>query len=530
MNTSAAIGNLSWLASSLRELRRFRRNAGDLEGTQRRLLQHYLLRNADTAFGQQHRFGDIHGLEEFAERVPVRGYDAFEPWIARIAVGEDRVLSTDRVRLFEPTSGSSGPSKLIPYTGALQREIRRAVAAWSAGNFLAQPDLLLGRAYWSLTPQIAITQAPASVVPVGFDEDSAYLGGAAQKLINWTLATHPALRQVDDMDEFWRLTLLMLLHCSDLRLISVWHPSYLALLIERLRTHWTSLLEELAKGVRLAEPALRVPGNPTRSAELRSTGCDDLHGIWPKLQLISCWADGHAAASIPQIQALFPDAVIQAKGLLATEGIVTIPFANQRPLAYRSHVFEFFDDSGQVHLPWQLVKDQTYSIAITTGGGLYRYRLGDRVRVDGFYHDVPCVHFVGREDRVSDYFGEKLSEDFVGEVIRAVLSPIDPNPRFAMLALDESLDRPAYVLYIEADGDLPASLPQHLERELRANPHYELCVRLGQLDSVRTSRIQGNGFDAYASRLSKTGMRIGDIKPAPLSRRSGWNRYFSGCD
>jgi len=530
MNTGAAIGNLSWLASSLPEFRRFRRDAGNLEHTQRILLRDYLTSNADTAFGRQHGFANIRGFADYAERVPARNYDDFEPWIARIAAGEDRVLSADRVRLFEPTSGSSGPSKLIPYTGALQREIRRAVAAWSAGNFLASPDLLLGRAYWSLTPQIAMSEPPESVVPVGFDEDTAYLGGAAQKLIDRTLATDPDLRQVSDMDEFWRLTLLMLLQCNDLRLISVWHPSYLALLIERLRMHWASLLEDLAKGVRLAEPSLRVRGSLERSAELRSRGCDDLHGIWPKLQLISCWADGHAAALIPQIQALFPDAVIQAKGLVATEGIVTIPFAKRRPLAYRSHVFEFFDDSGQVHLPWQLEKDRTYSVAITTGGGLYRYRLGDRVRVDDFFDDVPCLHFVGREDRVSDYFGEKLSEDFVGAAIRSVLSSVVPYPRFAMLAMDESLDRPAYVLYIEADGDLAASLTEQLERELCANPHYELCIRLGQLGSARVCRIQCNGFDAYARRLTETGMRLGDIKPAPLSRRKGWSRYFKACD
>lgn len=530
MNTAAAIGNLSWLAGSLPELRRFRRDARDLEGTQRKLLRDYLLRNADTAFGRQHGFADIRGFTDYAERVPARSYDDFEPWITRIAAGEERVLSTDRVRLFEPTSGSSGPAKLIPYTGALQQEFRRAVAVWSAGNFMAQPDLLLGRAYWSLTPQMAMSQLHESVIPVGFDEDSAYLGGAVQKLINRTLATHPALRQVSDMDEFWRLTLLMLLGCNDLRLISVWHPSYLALLIERLRTHWEALLEDLAKGVHPAEPSLRVPGSPARSVELRSIGCDDLHGIWPKLRLISCWADGHAAASIPEIQALFPHAVIQAKGLLATEGVVTIPFAQRRPLAYRSHVFEFFDDSDQVHLPWQLEKEKTYSVAITTGGGLYRYRLGDRVRVDDFFDDVPCLHFVGREDRVSDYFGEKLSEDFAGEAIRTALTSVDPDPRFAMLALDETLYRPAYVLYIEADGDLPASLPQQLERELCANPHYELCVRLGQLGSVRICRIQGNGFDAYTGRLSETGMRLGDIKPVPLSRRSGWNRYFRACD
>jgi hypothetical protein len=116
MNVGATFGNLSWLAASLPEYRRFKRDARNLESTQRNRLQHYLRRNAGTAFGLQHGFGGINSWEEFTEQVPVRNYDDFEPWISRIAAGELKVLTQDPVRLFEPSSGSSGPAKLIPYT------------------------------------------------------------------------------------------------------------------------------------------------------------------------------------------------------------------------------------------------------------------------------------------------------------------------------------------------------------------------------------------------------------------------------
>jgi hypothetical protein len=245
MNIGAAVGNIGWLAASLPEYRRFMRDAGNPEASQRARLEHYLRENADTAFGRHYDFASLCSPGDYAERVPIQGYDAFEPWIDRIANGEARVLTADPVRLFEPTSGSSGPSKLVPYTASLQREIRQAVAAWSSKNFLSQPGLLFGRAYWSLTPQMSLPERPGSAVPIGFDEDSAYLGGAAQKLINRTLVAAPALRDLHDMDAFWRSTLLMLLRSTDLRLVSVWHPSYLVVLVERLREQWASLLEEL---------------------------------------------------------------------------------------------------------------------------------------------------------------------------------------------------------------------------------------------------------------------------------------------
>ena len=513
MSIGPAVGNIGWFAASLPELRRFKRDAKDLEAAQVARLRQYLSVNANTAFGRQHGFADIRDFSQYAQRVPPRNYEDLQPWIKRIAKGEGEVLSIDPVRLFEPTSGSSGAAKLIPFTKSLQREIRQAVAVWAAQNFIMQPNLFLGRAYWSLTPQMPPAQTD-SVVPIGFDADSAYLGGVAQRLINLALVSDPTLRDERDMDRFWHSTLLMLLLCDDLRLVSVWHPSFLSLLVEKLRKHWPLLLRDLAGRA------------PVRAGFLQDCGCDDLRQIWPKLQLISCWADGHAKESIPGIETFFPGVAIQPKGLMATEGVITLPLANHRPLAIRSHVFEFLDENDNVFAPWQLQQGQEYSVLLTTGGGLYRYQLGDRVAVDGFYRQVPSLRFLGRDKQVSDYFGEKLNETFVARLLDELLSTYGLQPRFSMLALDDSRSPPAYVLFLETEAAIPDALAAQLEAKLSENPHYALCVRLGQLGEAQISRIRGNGFEIYSNRLARKGLRIGDIKPTPLSRYSGWSRFF----
>lgn len=524
VNAGALAGNLSWLAASLPEYRRFNRDAKNLENVQRRRLAHYLKRNADSVFGLEHDFANISSWEEYSERIPIRNYDEFEPWISRIGGGDQHVLSKDPVRLFEPSSGSSGPAKLIPYTQSLQREIRQAVAVWSAGNFLSQPALLSGRAYWSLTPQIKSVQPSESVIPVGFDEDSAYLGGITRQLINRTLVTHPSLSQVGDMETFWRLTLLMLLQCPDLRFISVWHPSFLRLLIQRLRENWTSLIRDLDSGLTLIDVA--IPSNPMRAKELATLGCEDLLGIWSELRLISCWTDGHSSSYARQLATLFPGVAIQSKGLVATEAIVTLPFRELRPLAIRSHVFEFLDDDDRALAPWQLEKGGVYTIVVTTGGGLYRYRLGDRVEVEEFFFDVPSLRFLGKDGQVSDFYGEKLNENFVATALQKVFAQNNVDPIFALLAIEETRVPPAYVLYVETESELPESVAQQLDIELRANPHYDLCVKLGQLGGAQVVRVRHNAFDLYTKRLSNMGMRIGDIKPTPLSLHSGWHRFL----
>jgi len=526
VKTTAAIGNLGWFAASMPEYRRYRRDAHRVEQVQRSRLTWYLERNAGTAFGQDHGFACVSSWEEFVDRVPVQRYEDIEPYVSRIAAGEANVLTADPVRLFEPSSGSAGPAKWIPYTRTMQQEVRRAVALWVTALFRSRPDLLPGPAYWSLTPQLTTAGARRSAVPVGFDDDSAYLGGLAERLIRHTMVTHAGLRELTDADRFFDATLLLLLKAAELRLFSVWHPSYLDLLLRRMQDNWSALLDLVGSGVRDGTHGIAIDGDPARARQLERIGGPDPRQVWPHLGLISCWTDGHAASYLPRIRELFPGVAIQGKGLVATEAFVTVPVGRLRPLAIRSHVFEFLNEDGKVLAPWQLDMGERYAVLVSTGGGLCRYRLGDRVEVDGFFEDVPSLRFVGREDQVSDYFGEKLSEAFVTSALHALVAATGVTPSFSLLAVDQRVAPAAYTLYAETRREWPGSAAALLEAELRRNPHYDYCRRIGQLGPVRIMRVGPGAYDRYAGRLQENGMRLGDIKPASLSALSHWQDWF----
>ncbi|MDH3549041.1 MAG: GH3 auxin-responsive promoter family protein, partial [Gammaproteobacteria bacterium] len=466
----------------------------------------------------------IGSWEDFADNIPVRPYEEFEPWIEQIAGGAKNVLTAEPVKLLEPSSGSSGAEKWIPYTRGLQAEFRRAVAVWISSVFLEMPALRAGRAYWSLTPPAQRDRPQESSVPIGFDEDSAYLGGLAQRLVNLTLATPPQLRGVTDMDMFWRLTLLSLLRCRDLRLISVWHPSFVLLLLRYLRNNWSSLLDDLASG--LSTPTIRIARDTPRSRELARLGPDNAGSVWPNLAMISCWGDAHAANYLPDLRAEFPGVSLQPKGIVATEAFITLPFAHHHPLAIRSHFFEFQDKAGNILPAWSLEEKCTYTLIVTTGGGLYRYALRDQVEVTGFHADIPSLRFIGKADNVSDHYGEKLNEAFVATCLDRIFARFGLKPRFAMLALDADGTPPRYSLYVESTAELPAQLADALEEQLRESHHYDLCIRLGQLRPVGVTRITGDAYDIYTRTLVEHGMRLGDIKPTPLGRRSDWSIYF----
>jgi hypothetical protein len=117
--------------------------------------------------------------------------------------------------------------------------------------------------------------------------------------------------------------------------------------------------------------------------------------------------------------------------------------------AATSHFYEFIEQPGAApRLLHELEENHEYSVLLTTGGGLYRYRLGDRVRVTGFAENTPLLEFLGKEDGVSDLCGEKLSPTFVGSVLEELSGERAYSSDFAMLAPSQQ-ESPRYVLFLQ---------------------------------------------------------------------------------
>ncbi|MEX1016505.1 MAG: GH3 auxin-responsive promoter family protein [Phycisphaeraceae bacterium] len=525
-----------WRFAHRPQAMRFRRALSHPAQTQARLLRRCLLRNASTVYGQQFGFDRIHSVADYQQRVPLVRYDALSSYIDRIRHDEAGVLTREPVRRLVPSSGSTAAAKLIPYTASLQREFGRAIGPWVCDLLARYPRLRHGPAYWSISPAVTPPDL-SSAAPIGFDDDTDYLGGMLSRLVDALLVVPGCVRHAPSIDALRYLTLLCLLHARELRLISVWHPSFLTLLLSALPTWWPRLVRDVAEGTATppgpVEPALmeaitrRWRPDPQRAAELRRLDPCRPADIWPALTLISCWGDGWAADAQRALTALLPNVAVQFKGLIATEAFVSLPYGQGYPLAVCSHFFEFIDDAGKPRTAEQIEPGGEYEVAVTTGGGLYRYRLGDRVRVDGRLAATPCIRFLGRADRVSDRCGEKLSEGFVTMVLERTLHHC--NVRFAMLAPDDDAQPMCYTLYVEADLHVTAAaLARKLDEQLQANPHYRYCRALGQLGPARVCRVADNAQQRYLTHMATLGQRLGDIKPTPLSSHANWRHVFTG--
>ena len=553
-SVSAAAANGLWCLSLVDDALAFRRARRDVRGAQTKLLTGLIRRNAGTEFGRRWRFDAVRSAEDYRRRVPLSTYDDYQSDISRIMRGEQGVLTSDPVFLLEPTSGSTGPTKLIPYTRSLKAEFRRAIAPWVVDLFRRDPRLLSGKSYWSVSPVSRSSECSGAAVPIGFEDDSEYLGVVGRKLVQAALAVPTDVRFIEDMNAFRYVTLLFLLRCRSLSILSVWHPSFLTLLLKPLSEWADQLSGDIAAG-RITPPTpvsaalmdrlqARLRPDPGRAREIRRHLCSgmDLEAsaskLWPNLRLISCWADGNAAPYVPALAAALPNATVQAKGLVATEGVVSIP-GHGRPgglLAVRSHFFEFLP-RGEVQgdntlLAHELREGERYSVVITTGGGLYRYQTGDLVDVVGHVESCPLLRFAQKESHVSDRFGEKLNEEHVQQVLDSGLAEYNLSTDFVMLAFDDALGDSSYVLFVESRSatDLELrSLGSYAEAALRLNFHYRYCRDLGQLEGVRVFRLGAGAHETFTRHCRENGQRIGGIKPSPLNTQTGWTKIFSGA-
>lgn len=522
--------NSLWMAGCLPELARFRRAMTRVGEEQEALLRRLLRANAQTEFGREHGFSDIRTVREYQRRVPLRTHEEYQSWIDRVAAGAPNVLTRDRVRLFEPTSGSAGATKLIPFTNALQQEFQRGIRPWVADLFLRYQQLVSGQAYWSVTPAAGPRCRTSGGIPIGFEDDSFYVGGWQRRFVQAVMVVPTGARHAPDAEAVRYLTLLALIRSSNLRLISVWNPTFLSLLVDRLPAWGEALAHDLHPDARRAD-VLR--------AALRASTPEERHAVlWPHLHTISCWTDANAAAPSVHVARLFPQARIQGKGLIATEGFISLPLVGHEgaALAVRSHFLEFapLDSRGETsdsspRLADELERGHRYVVVLSTGGGLYRYRLNDVVEVIGHLRQCPLIRFVGRQSYISDWFGEKLNEAYVASVLSRSFEQFGISPSFAMLACDATLRSPAYVLYIETsepDGLLDR-LAGGIDAELRRSFHYDCARLLGQLAPLRVFRAEGAG-EAHLTTAVRAGQRAGDVKPLALDRRGGWSHIFRG--
>ncbi len=125
-------------------------------------------------------------------------------------------------------------------------------------------------------------------------------------------------------------------------MISVWSPTFALQLLERLESLQQDVIEVLQSGSwgnRQASLKEVTAPRSSESAQALITSSNgeqiDFKKLWPKLSLVSSWDTAGSKAWAEKLKEKLPSVQFEGKGLWATEGVVTIPYNDQYPLAYQ---------------------------------------------------------------------------------------------------------------------------------------------------------------------------------------------------
>ncbi|GAA1032780.1 GH3 auxin-responsive promoter family protein [Virgisporangium ochraceum] len=403
-----------------------------------RVLDEVVSANAGTAFGREHGFARVRTGEDFRRAVPIRTYDGLAPWIDRAAAGERGVLSADDPVVFFMSSGTTGDSKKIPVTRRFMRTgfFPPYYTAWAtvADHY---PDVLADDSTLNLKfDPVSRTASTASGRP--------HLGASQVDLgtaFGEPLSAEPGSRAVwgelpvpvADTDHLEKAYLRLRLAVEhDVRMVVGINPAMVAAVPYQLARWWPRIVKDLRDGTLGGRPY--GSPNPHRAAGLERLA--DMFGtltpahVWPRFRVLFCWTTGLASLYLPGLAASFgTDVVALPAPVAASEGFVAVGVDRHGSgcspaLGAAFHEFVPADDGIRADSATmsfeELETGQEYHVVLSHVGGLYRYALGDVVRVVDRLHGMPRVCYAGR-GTTSDVAGERLRESHVVHALRTAL-------------------------------------------------------------------------------------------------------------
>jgi hypothetical protein len=352
-------------------------------------------------------FARLHGLDatttyaHFREKVPVRTYEWFEPFIRRMAAGEAGILVPGKCPLFVETAGTQGVGpKLLPVPDAMLAHFRQAQAAalYLYVHRAGQAGVFLGRH-----------------LRVGASTRLAAAGGAQRTSLDGVLALGATP---------WEESNLRSPGAAVAELPE--GPEKIAATAQAMLRSDVTLLS----GTPALAWALAVAARDLASAGGRRA--PHLQAIWPNLECfmyagapLGFFAEALRAALGPAVS--FHEVYAAAEGIFAAQDAGTP--AALRVLPDTGIFFEFLPQAGYNEgmlakagpqcVPLDAVETGVnYIPVVTTPAGLVRYATGDIVRFTAL--NPPRLQFVGRSALELNTLGEHVSEREVLDTLQAV--------------------------------------------------------------------------------------------------------------
>ena len=171
-------------------------------------------------------------IEKFQNKIPIVNYEDIKEFVEREKSGESNVLLSDKIKLFELTSGSTFDVKYIPYTKKFLKSYMNGVFSWIYNLYQNNKRLFLGSSYWSVSPILKREAVTSGGIRVGIEDDTSYFDKVSAFFLNKLFTVPKEIKNIQNMEDFLLITAVFLLLSENLAMISVWSPSFLMILLD----------------------------------------------------------------------------------------------------------------------------------------------------------------------------------------------------------------------------------------------------------------------------------------------------------
>ena len=354
----------------------------DTKKVQLHQLDYIVKKGRHTLFGQSHSLDKVESYDDFVKHVPMADYEDFRPLVMRMIAGEKDLLWPGVTVRYAQSSGTTGgKSKYIPITDDSLHINHYAGTSYVVAHYLhlyhdsrlfSGKAFILGGSYaneLSLPPHVKVGDLSATLIDC-----------------------------MNPMAEMYRVP------NKEIALMKDWHDKLSALIDASIKENITNIsgvpswFLTVLKGV------------------IAKAGAASIHDVWPNLEVFfhggisfAPYSDEYARITTPGKMRFF-ETYNASEGFFATQSAVddkSMLLLLDTGIFYEFVPIEDIDDPEAEALPaWMVEPGRTYALVITACNGLWRYRLGDTVRIESV--EPLKITIAGRTKSFINAFGEEL--------------------------------------------------------------------------------------------------------------------------
>lgn len=530
-------------------VKRIERSAQNAEAAQTKFLLDWLDENKDTEFGRRYGFGEIDSVREYMKRIPLSSYEDYARDIERVIDGEKNILTARDAVYFCISSGTVGDEKYIPLTeydleahyifmyGAVFGQIRDYYKEFSEREIFGK-IFQIGEFAKTYMPDGRMNGIRSGCIYQWLDRNGEFDAS--------DYCVPKEILFPDTLEDQLYIKVRFALAKREITAIHGVFINRAAGVIEYILRNWELLLNDMEFGTVSAEIPdkhrkyiiEKLPPDPERAKELKSIPREDLHNgiirkIWKNIKYILAIGGESFFYYTEKMRDYAGGVPLHFFIYAASEGVFglaeSVNEADRYMLLPESVFFEFIPVGGDnvPLLMGDVEAGKQYELVVTNRSGLYRYKLGDVVRVVGMHGEAPIVEFCYRQNQIINIAGEKSNQQQFDAAVKKFAELVRTDVRGYCVQEDFSGIAPRYLFYMECEK-IPADADAIFESCMcEANREYKSCLNMREIEPLHIEYLREGSFGRYVQALAESGKPAAQIKMPHFLNTEEKKKFFA---